>query len=389
MAEKLPQHAPKRRDIKRVAMVQAATAHYRKALFARLDQAEGVEFTFFTSGEDLEGVAHLPSESVKRQRLMSLRSNGQLYWQGGVFALSASNEFDALVFLGNPNFLSTWIAAPLARLTGKPVLFWTHGWRRPESGIKRLVRLAFYRLANRLLIYSERGRQLGIAAGYPADRMTVIYNSLDLDQANAVLDRIERADSLVPPAGEFFQDASLPLLICTARLTELCRFDVLLRAAALMRDRGTPVNILLVGDGPMRGELEALAESLGVDVHFTGAVYDEQKLGTWIYQSDVTVSPGKVGLTAIHSMMYGTPVITHGNLDAQMPEVETIVEGETGAFFKQDDEQDLARVILEWLGASRDRAAIRESCRAVVRDKWSPENQAALIVGAIRELTET
>jgi hypothetical protein len=82
-------------------------------------------------------------------------------------------------------------------------------------------------------------------------------------------------------------------------------------------------------------------------------------------------------------MMYGTPVITHRNFDAQMPEVETIVEGETGAFFDQGDERDLARSIATWLDASQDRSVVRERCRAVIRDKWSPYNQARLIVESV------
>ena len=44
---------------------------------------------------------------------------------------------------------------------------------------------------------------------------------------------------------------------------------------------------------------------------------------------DITVSPDKVGLTAIHSMAYGRPVITHDNMDRQGPEVEAVIPGRT------------------------------------------------------------
>ena len=372
----------------RIALVQNILAHYREPLFARLDASERFEFTYFAGGDDSDGIAHLPVGAVAHQCRAPVISRGPIYWQRSIASLGLSRDFDALIMMGNPHYLSTWVAALLARLRGKPVLFWTHGWLRPERGFKRLFRFAFFRLADRLLVYSERGKRLGVAAGYPSEKIAVIYNSLDLDQANAVIEKIERHGSTIPPAASFFADAARPLLICTARLTELCRFDVLLHAAALMRDQGRPVNVLLVGDGPMRFELAALAQRLEVDVHFTGAVYDEEKLGSWLYQADMTVSPGKVGLTAVHSMMYGTPVITHRNLDAQMPEVETIIEGETGAFFNQGDERDLARSIATWLDASQDRAIIRERCRTVIRDKWSPDNQARLIVEAVHDVLD-
>ena len=48
--------------------------------------------------------------------------------------------------------------------------------------------------------------------------------------------------------------------------------DTLIEAAALLHDRGTPVRLLLVGDGPERGALERLAADRGVDAVFTGRV---------------------------------------------------------------------------------------------------------------------
>jgi glycosyltransferase involved in cell wall biosynthesis len=367
----------------RVALVQHVLAHYRKSVFSFLDQSDGYAFTFFTSGKDVDGIAHLPSGTIKRQRTARMRQVGPLYWQSGIVALAASDEFDVLVLSGIPHHISTWVAAALARVRGKPVLFWTHGWRRSERSLKGLLRLSFCRLADRLLVYSERGKRLALAAGYPSERVQVIYNSLDLDEADAVIAAIERGESPIPPPAAFFANPERPLIVCTARLTRLCRFDLLLQSAAILRDQGKPANILLIGDGPMRTELGTLAGDLKLDVHFTGAVYDEERLGNWLYHADLTVSPGKVGLTAIHSMMYGAPVITHGKLDEQMPEVETVIEGETGALFKQSDERDLARVIAAWLDKSKDRAYVRKCCRSVIADKWNPRNQAQLIKDAI------
>ena len=60
------------------------------------------------------------------------------------------------------------------------------------------------------------------------------------------------------------------------------------------------------------GILEKLAQPLlkkGL-CHFQGAVFDESN-SELIYHSDLCVSPGNVGLTAIHSLTYGVPVATH------------------------------------------------------------------------------
>ena len=106
-----------------------------------------------------------------------------------------------------------------------------------------------------------------------------------------------------------------------------------------------------------------------------------------IYDADLTVSPGKIGLTAMHSLMYGTPVVTHGDLDAQMPEVEAIEEGRTGAFFRRGDARDLAATIAGWLDAGLPRAQVRQAARAAIKAKWTPQGQARIIEEALLQVT--
>lgn len=131
-----------------------------------------------------------------------------------------------------------------------------------------------------------------------------------------------------------------------------------------------------------------MAADLGLAVHFFGACYDEDVTGQILYHSDLTVSPGKIGLTAMHTLMYGTPAITHDDLDRQMPEVEALTVNVTGDLFRRDDPVSLADAIGNWLTARRDRAAVRATCRAVVHDRWHPHVQAALIERAVLETIE-
>jgi glycosyltransferase involved in cell wall biosynthesis len=367
----------------RVAVLYGIWPHYRLPVGEAMDRSTGVEYTFFSSNRRDFGIEHADTSRLRRFVTAPYGRVGKVLFQPAGIRLALSDRFDAIVYLGDPNYLSTWIGAPIARLRGKRVLFWTHGWRRSESStLKRSVRHAFYRIAHSLLVYAERGRRIGIAQGFPADRIDVVYNSLDVDRAASVLSEIEASPGESRPQ-MLFADPDRPLLICTARLTHACRFDLLLEAAARLHAAGSPVNVLLVGDGPARERLAALADSLGVTAHFFGACYDEDVLGRLLYHADLTVSPGKVGLTALHSMMYGTPVITHGNLDQQMPEVEVVAVGRTGSLFRQDDAGHLAETIAAWLNGGQDRATVRETCRAVVRTKWNPETQAEIIRQAL------
>lgn len=366
-----------------VAVVFGILPHYRIPVSELMDLSSDIEYTFFSSNEDDFGIKHGDTSRLRSFVQARYYRLGNFIFQPAGIQLAFSKRFDAIVYLGDPHYLSTWIGVPIARLLGRRVLFWTHGWRRSKARpLGRQFRNIFYRMANSLLVYSERGRRLGIGFGYPADRIDVVYNSLDADRAAAVFAAIEAEPARDRPQA-LFTEQDRPLLICTARLTEACRFDLLVDAAARLAEAGAPVNVLLVGDGPERERLRTRAKAQGVETHFFGACYDEEVLGRMLYHADLTVSPGKVGLTALHSLTYGTPVITHDNLDEQMPEVEVVTEGRTGALFRQDDVQDLTDTIASWLAAGHDRAAIRQSCRDVIRMKWNPATQAEIIRQAL------
>jgi glycosyltransferase involved in cell wall biosynthesis len=371
----------------RVAVIYFLWPHYRAAVVRAMDRSSPVAYTFMSDPRSFEGIPHMPLECFESFRPAPFhRLFGRFFWQPEALRAALNDEFDAIIFLGDPNILSTWVAAAICRLRGVPVLFWAHGWRQEERGPRRLVRNLFFRLANRLLVYAERAKRLGARSGYPDERITPVYNSLDVDAADLVVAQIENGSLATADPGGLFEHEERPLIVCTARLTRACRFDLLVEAAALLARKGKPINILLIGDGAESRSLAELARQRDVDLHLFGACYDERVIGQLIYRSDLTVSPGKIGLTAMHSLMYGTPAITHDDLDEQMPEVEALTDGVTGKLFRRGDATSLADAIGEWLGAGRDRAALRAACRAAVHDKWNPHVQAQIIERAVLEL---
>lgn len=372
----------------RVAIIYYMWPHYRRSLMQALEKSENIEFTFYGSGKSFQGIEHVDTVSVRHfimARLLYFRGK---MWQPTGIRVAASGVYDAIIYLGDPNVISTWIGAALAHIRKTPIIFWGHGWMRPEAMVKKTLRRMFYSLADHFFVYATRSKRLGVMNDVSPERITVVYNSLDLDVADDVVRRIEAEGVNDTRPQALFVHQDRPLLICSARITRLCRFDLLLDAAALLAKRERPVNILLVGNGPERQTLADQARSLGVDVYFYGSCYDENITGQMIYWADLTVSPGKVGLTAVHSLMYGTPVITHGDLDWQMPEADAIDPGRTGVFFVRNDAASLADTIMEWLDTAPDRDRVRAACRHIVREKWNSQIQAEIIERALLKILQ-
>ena len=319
----------------------------------------------------------------KFRRLYNIRLKN-FTWQIGVIKIAIGREFDTVIFEGNAYILSTWIASVLARLRGKRVLFWSHGFLQNEKGLKGWIRTQFYKLANALVLYGNRARNICLQKGFRPNSLYVVFNSLDLDTQVRIRESISDQDR-ESIKKQLFTLPDMPLLLWVGRLTESKRLDLLLQAARYLIDRGRPVNVLVVGDGPAKDSLETLSRNLGLEQHirFHGACYDEEELGILIGSADLCVGPGEIGLSCIHALTYGTPVVTHGSFDHQGPEVEAVISGRTGDFFRRGDSEDLTQVILNWLNRQQSQEAVISACHEQIDRYYNPEYQLRVFNAAV------
>jgi glycosyltransferase involved in cell wall biosynthesis len=172
------------------------------------------------------------------------------------------------------------------------------------------------------------------------------------------------------------------VLLFIGRLTSIKKLDMILRAQYNLLKKNIKCNLIFIGDGEMKDDLKELATNLNIinRCWFTGALYDEKEISNYLHSADICISPGNVGLTAIHSLSYGLPVITNDNFETQMPEFEAIKQGVTGSFFRENNEKSLTFEIENWLTYSlNNRQLIREDCYKVIDEKYNPINQIKIL----------
>ncbi len=152
---------------------------------------------------------------------------------------------------------------------------------------------------------------------------------------------------------------------------------MLVHAANSINSEKTAVNLVFIGNGSEREKLEKLGYKGVAEkwLHFVGDCYSEEEIGRYLTVSDLCVSPGNVGLTAIHSLSFGTPVCTHGNLNNQGPEAEAVVDGYNGFYFKENDVNNLVDCIKKWLFTNPDRELVRERCFEIIDTYYNPGYQ--------------
>jgi glycosyltransferase involved in cell wall biosynthesis len=375
----------------RISIVYNFFPHYRQAVLQCLHASSlDVSFISDTRSDAIEKSinTYVPPQDFEAIRV--LRLFGKLYWLKGLVSAIRKQRPSKVVFLGDVNCLNLWLLCPVLRICGIEVLFWAHGWlNSKEPWLKSKFRILFLRLANRILVYGRRARALITNQSFDPRRIHVVYNSLDYESQRLTRDSISYEESrqfLGERIGKPLE--SKRVVLCSARLTSLKRFDLVVQAVAkIPNDR--PL-IVFVGDGPVRSELSELAQSLDVECYFLGACYDENVLARVFTASSVVVSPGNVGLTAMHAMAYGLPAISHSDFDRQMPEVEAIVPGVTGYLYSWNCADGLAATLVQHFGKSNEEvAAMRLACIAMIETFFNAKNQVRKMVAALEGSPET
>jgi glycogen(starch) synthase len=188
-----------------------------------------------------------------------------------------------------------------------------------------------------------------------ADRVSVIINGL-------------------PPSPEPRPpDPQRRRILAVGRVVDQKGFDVLLRALPAVLDREPSTELVLVGDGPARAELEALAVELGLGdaVRFHGAARHEDVAGLLASASVVAIPSRHEGmpLIALEAAAAGRAVVA----TPVQGLADVVVDGVTGLLVPPEDPARLAAALGELLIDPARAAALGANARTRAVERFSLE----------------
>jgi phosphatidylinositol alpha-1,6-mannosyltransferase len=164
--------------------------------------------------------------------------------------------------------------------------------------------------------------------------------------------------SLIPPGVDLPADArperaERPTFLTISRLADRYKgHDVLVRSLELIRERVPDVEWVVIGDGPLRSELEELAREHGVAgcTRFLGAVEDHER-DAWLRRADLLAMPSRLpggglagegfGIVYLEAGAHGKPVVA-GNVGGA---VDAVLDGESGLLVDPTDPVAVAEAI--------------------------------------------
>jgi len=362
---------------------------YVKPLWGLLSNSQIIDFDFIFSKKSKDGIETIDYINFN---LMNLNWNNvsnyyikkALIFQKGLIKYVYNHDYDVYIFSGEMYNISTWISSIICKIKGKKIVYWGHGYYGDERGLKKILRLLFYKIPDLHFLYGTRSKNILEKNGLDYNKLITVYNSLDYDNLKIIREN-KNVNYLKKLKLSLFPFShNLPILIFIGRLTIEKKIHLLLYSIHKLRQQGHKFNTLIVGDGNERKKLVDLTNLLNINEHinFFGSCYDDHITGNLLLLSDMCVSPGHVGLTAIHAMSLGVPVITHNNFCKQAPEVEAIKQGYTGFYFKENDVNDLSNTILSFIQTKK-AIDFKSNCIKEIELYFTPANQYKCITSAI------
>lgn len=324
--------------------------------------------------ESLQTTNKLQNAQVQYTRNLHFsRINSPYYalWQSGFVSWLEDCEPDILVIEANPRYLSSKGAVDWMHARGKPVVGWGLGappiytgssvFRRFIARRQQNSRHNFLHQLEALIAYSRQGAEQYRTEGIPTERIFVAPNA------------VARKPSTIAPLRAQKFDQKLVILF-VGRLQERKKVDNLIIACSHLGESIAPA-LWIVGDGPARKSLQALAGVVYPDTEFFGQLHGEELKKKFI-GADLFVLPGTGGLAVQEAMSYGLPVIVAEGDGTQ----NDLVRGGNGWLIPAGDLSSLHEVLSDALSDPDRLRMMGEKSFQIVKDEINVEHMVEVFI---------
>jgi len=329
------------------------TEHYAVRIAAGLHR-RGCDVRFLW-GDKVVG-ERVQAEGIPGTRLR-LRADGDLHGLWRLARELRAHSADALLATRWREFLLGGIAT---RLAGTPVMAMSLGLRVvPKNDLKRRL---IFGLAHRVIVNADEIRDGLLSRSWiDPGKVTVVYNGVDPYRYRDLTGGAAfRAELGVPE--------SAPLLLNIGALTPQKDHATLVRAAARLADQVPAVHVVMVGEGFLRQDIEALIAETGTGerVHLAG------------FRDDVRPALAAADAFVLSSYNEGMPWVMIEALAAGLPLVATDIsgthacvdDGVNGLIVPERDPEALAAACVRLLADDVRHAAMGEASRRLAAERF-------------------
>jgi glycosyltransferase involved in cell wall biosynthesis len=334
---------------------------YRAPVFAELDARLElcVVYLMQSSFRDWQWWAHLTGHDARF--IAEAHPTSPLgWWQAARQTVRMLEELaPRSIVIGGWNHPTSWRALVWARRRRVPCAVWVEStsFDAPRRSVLELVKRIIVRYADAVVVPGSRAAAYARSLG--AREVLHAPNAVDNELfVRTVDDATERP----------------PTVLYVGRIATEKGVDVLVDGMEIL-NRAAPTRLVLVGDGPIREEIERRLRSIDGAHELVGALRSPQEIAPYLWNADVLALPSRRepwGLVVNEAMAAELPVVV---TDAVGCGPDLVIAGVTGEICAVEDASGLARALQTVLERGRS-DAIRRACRDVAA-RHSPAASAA------------
>ncbi|HEY7353957.1 MAG TPA: glycosyltransferase family 4 protein [Terriglobales bacterium] len=284
-----------------------------------------------------------------------------------------------VVLCGGYNYLASWQAQRWAKRRKSPFLLWSESTTADQRSLNFVIeslKKSFFSRCDGFVVPGTSAKKYAQQMGAPADSIFVAPNAVDnaLFSFNAAAARgdDQLRESLGLPPRYFLYVGRL--------VKSKGVFELLQAYASLSEDLRSEIGLVIVGDGPVRAELQTFASTVSTGtVHFSGFVHRE-KLAACYALAECFVFPTHTdtwGLVVNEALACGLPVICSTVAGC----AADLVTEKNGATVAPHRASDLARVMQEIANSPDLRRRMSLQSQEIIQN-YSPERCALGIAEA-------
>ena len=229
--------------------------------------------------------------------------------------------------------------------------YWVDQWRAPHPGLERLF-LRILKSAEVVLVVGTESKRYLASRGVDPDRIHVMSQKIDAGRFQPVADGTREYD-----------------LIITAQLIARKRVDLFLRIVADLRARHPNVRAAVLGDGPLRADLERMADDLEIrkNVEFLGFHEDTERYYNRAKVFVLTSTAEGLSVAMMEAMCCGVPAVVPAVGDLG----DVVHTGVTGYLLDPDDHSAFVRAVSALMEDEDVRRRLGANARSTILDGYT------------------
>ncbi|MEM1048128.1 MAG: glycosyltransferase family 4 protein [Pseudomonadota bacterium] len=317
-------------------------SQYRISFHERVQEllaAEGIDYRLIYSDPVGDAAAKGDTRRLDWARCVPVKAfdiaRQRLFWQSAMPHLVDADL--TIVSQENKLLLNYWLQAR-SLIGRRKIAFFGHGQSSASSRFPRIAGTLKRFLATRVdwwFAYTPGVADLLAAYGYPADRITINYNSIDTEALDRELTTVGEDEIAAFRATHGLGAGRTGLYVGSLYADK--RIAFLIEAAQRIRQKVPDFQLIVVGSGPQADIVEGAARSHDF-IHATGPLFGRDK-AVALRSAHVCLLPGAVGLAVLDTFVAGCPLITtegpgHG------PEIDYLQDGVNGVRVRDTDSVD-------------------------------------------------